>query len=153
MAPAWLTPLFERTSPTVAAAPASVTPTADARGVGDAVVCPDDYSLEEWVAVNSARSPHRRSVRNARPHTDAQAAWALRVHVCVCMHVCLCLCVCGGEAAVDFFNQVTFLYAQAAPVCTAASCPLMNAGPRYAQGRQSACPASNVTGGRGGAQR
>ena len=71
MAPAWLTPLFDRGgsagqgqarspdrggSQTAGPAPADGASSAsDHRRVGDAVVCPPDYDMDEWIAVNGTR--------------------------------------------------------------------------------------------------
>mmetsp|Transcript_2348 Transcript_2348/g.6104 ORF Transcript_2348/g.6104 Transcript_2348/m.6104 type:complete len:364 (-) Transcript_2348:436-1527(-) len=39
--------------------------------------------------------------------------------------------LCGTRAAVDFFNEISLLYGTVAEFCTAESCPVMSAGPRY----------------------
>lgn len=81
-------------------------------GSGDlrqAVKLPDNENLYEWLAVNS--------------------------NVCVCCYcpaVLLTVPYLPCHAAVDFFNQINLLYGSIAEFCNEESCPVMNAGTKYA---------------------
>ena len=43
----------------------------------------------------------------------------------------MCVCVLLCATAVDFFNQINLLYGTLTEFCTAESCPVMSAGPKY----------------------